>query len=44
MKNSLLHGAVVNMASLVALQLNSTSVNTGWLWKWDDVTAKKKNK
>lgn len=31
MRNSMLYGAVVNMASLVVLQLNGTSVNTGWL-------------
>lgn len=40
MKNSLLYGAVVNKVSLVVLQLNGTSVNTGWLSKWDNVTAK----
>lgn len=40
MKNSLLYSAVVNMASLVVLKLNGTSVNTGWLWKGDNVTAK----
>ena len=31
MKNSWLYSAVVNMASLLVLQLNGTSVNTGWL-------------
>lgn len=40
MKNSLLYSAVVNTASLLVLQLNGTSVNTGWLWKWDNATAK----
>ena len=40
MKNSALYSAVINMASLRVLQLNGTSVNTGWLWKWDNVTAK----
>lgn len=40
MRNSSLHSALVNMASLVVLQLNGASVNTGWLWEWDNVTAK----